>query len=211
MLALHICASGKGKKGKKCILFLIPPASGPKVSPLFRMPHPDQSPSAASTAPTVPVSAIAQNPCSSKQDRVWGLSRWLYTNALTCKGDNQSIPASDSRRQTTWSPCSTDKHRFCTGCRFTGAAGIKSHLSSREELGVRLSSSPFRPHTLTVPLEPHLVSWVDGCLVKVAYAINKIRERACGWISLDFLLFSLFFLIGRHLFLLLKGENSECL
>ncbi|KAB0401262.1 hypothetical protein E2I00_012680, partial [Balaenoptera physalus] len=62
--------------------------------------------------------------------------------------------------------------------RFTGAAGIKSHLSSREELGVRLSSSPFRPHTLTAPLEPHLVSWVDGCLVNVAPAINKIRERA---------------------------------
>ncbi|XP_028357159.1 sorting nexin-19 isoform X3 [Physeter macrocephalus] len=64
--------------------------------------------------------------------------------------------------------------------RFTGAAGIKLHLSSREELGVRLSSSPFRPHTLTVPLEPRLVSWVGGCLVNVAHAINKIRERACG-------------------------------
>nr|XP_058923913.1 sorting nexin-19 isoform X1 [Kogia breviceps] len=64
--------------------------------------------------------------------------------------------------------------------RFTGAAGIKLHLSSREELGVRLSSSPFRPHTLTVPLEPHLVSWVDGCLVTAAHAINKIGGRACG-------------------------------
>lgn len=48
MLVLHICASGKGKKRKECILFLIPPASGPEFSPLFRMPHPDQSPAAAS-------------------------------------------------------------------------------------------------------------------------------------------------------------------
>ena len=64
--------------------------------------------------------------------------------------------------------------------RFTGAAGIKPHLSPREEPGVRLSSSPSRPHTLAVPLEPHLLSWVDGCLVNAAPAINKIRERACG-------------------------------